>query len=83
MSRETQNSLSEKEKNKVLRILEEQGRTKWFKRWKEHMAFPNNLNPLSKERNEQEKALRYLLLCSKKSLLEPFYAISLMKRMEK
>ena len=62
MSRETQNSLSDKEKNELLKILEEQGRTKWSKRWKEHMAFPNNLNPLSKERNKQEKALRYLLL---------------------
>jgi endonuclease III len=62
MSRETQNSLSDKEKNKLLMILEEQGRIKWLRRWKEHMAFPNNLNPLSKERNEQEKALRYLLL---------------------
>jgi hypothetical protein len=62
MSRETQNSLSDKEKNNLLMILEKQGRTKWSERWKEHMAFPNNLNPLSKERNEQEKALRYLLL---------------------
>jgi hypothetical protein len=62
MPREMQNSLSDKEKNKLLMILEEQGRTKWLRRWKEHMAFPNNLNPLSKERNEQEKALRYLLL---------------------
>ena len=62
MSREIQNSLSDKEKNNLLMILEEQGRTKWFKRWKEHMAFPKNLNTLSKERNEQEKTLRYLLL---------------------
>jgi len=57
-----QNSLSDREKNKLLIILEEQGRIKWFQRWKEHMAFPINLNPLSGERNEQEKALRYLLL---------------------
>jgi|YelNatPaOPRAMG01_1025707.scaffolds.fasta_scaffold33576_2 endonuclease III len=62
MSKETQISLSDKEKNKLLIILEKQGKTKWFKRWKEHMAFPNNINPLSTERNEQEKALRYLLL---------------------
>ncbi len=62
MSRKAQNSLSEIEKNKLLLILEEQGRIKWLKRWKEHIAFPSNLNPLSIERNEQEKALRYLLL---------------------
>jgi hypothetical protein len=62
MSRETQNSLSVREKNKLLIILEKQGRTKWLRRWKEHMAFPNNINPLSQERNEQEKVLRYLLL---------------------
>lgn len=62
MSREKQNSLSEEEKNNLLSTLEKQGKTKWGKRWKEHMAFPNNLNPLSKKRNEQEKALRYLLL---------------------
>lgn len=57
-----QKGLSDKEKNNLLLILEEQGKTKWFKRWKEHMAFPNKLSPLSKDRNEQEKALRYLLL---------------------
>jgi len=62
MSRETQNSLSDKEKNRLLMILEEQGKTKWSERWKEHMAFPKNLDPLSTERSEQEKALRYLLL---------------------
>lgn len=62
MSREHQDSLSDKEKSDLLLILEEQGKTKWLKRWKEHMAFPSNLSPLSKEKNEQEKALRYLLL---------------------
>jgi len=62
MLREAQECLSDKEKNKLLMILEEQGRTKWLKRWKEHMAFPNNLNPFSKDKEEQEKALRYLLL---------------------
>jgi len=62
MSKETQISLSDEEKNKLLTILEEQGRTKWFKRWKEHIAFPDNINPLSSEINEQEKTIRYLLL---------------------
>jgi len=62
MSREVQNSLPDKEKDKLLMILEEHGRTKWEERWKEHMAFPAHLNPISRERNEQEKVLRYLLL---------------------
>jgi len=62
MPKEKQNSLSDEEKNKLLLILEKQGKTKWFKRWKKHMAFPNNMNPLSKEKNEQEKVLRFLLL---------------------
>lgn len=62
MASEFQSVLSDEEKNKLLQILEQQGRGKWFKRWREHMAFPNNLNPLSTDRNEQEKVLRYLLL---------------------
>ncbi len=62
MSKETQNSLSDRKKNELLAILEAYGKDKWFKRWKEHMAFPNNLNPLSKEKDEHEKVLRYLLL---------------------
>lgn len=47
MAKETQRSLSDKERNKLLEILEKQGRNKWFIRWKEHMAIPNNLNPIS------------------------------------
>lgn len=62
MPRETQVSLSDKEKDKLLKILERQGKTKWLKRWKEHMAFPTNMDPLSLDREEQEKVLRYLLL---------------------
>ncbi len=62
MTRERQNSLSDRERDELLTILEEQGKTKWCERWKQHMAFPTNLNPLSKERSEQEKVLRYLLL---------------------
>lgn len=62
MPREYQKSLSDKEKDKLLSILEKQGQTKWLNRWETHMAFPSNLNPLSKNKNEQEKVLRYLLL---------------------
>jgi len=62
MPREKQESLSDKDKERLLLILEKEGKTKWFKRWKEHMAIPDNLNVLSKEKSEQEKILRYLLL---------------------
>ncbi|MGQ9706593.1 MAG: hypothetical protein ACUVWP_06275 [bacterium] len=62
MVKEIQESLLDKDRNKLIGILEKRGKFKWSKRWQSHMAFPNNLNPLSKERNEQEKALRYLLL---------------------
>ncbi|MEW5759731.1 MAG: hypothetical protein AB1779_03075 [Candidatus Thermoplasmatota archaeon] len=62
MPREAQESLSDKRRDNLLKILEKQGRTKWLKRWKEHMAFPSNLNPLSSEKKEKEKSLRYLLL---------------------
>jgi len=62
MTKETQISLSDKDRDRLLEILERQGKTKWFKRWKEHMAVPDNLNPLSSNRDEQEKVLRYLLL---------------------
>jgi len=62
MTKEIQKSLSDKERGKLLEILEEQGKTKWSKRWKIHMAFPDNLNPLTSNRDEQEITLRYLLL---------------------
>lgn len=62
MAKEMQKSLSDKERGKLLVILEKQGRDKWLKRWKAHMAIPNNLNPQSLDRDEQEKVIRYLLL---------------------
>jgi len=62
MAKEMQKSLSDKERGKLLEILEKQGRDKWLKRWKEHMAFPNNLNPQLLNKDEQEKVLRYLLV---------------------
>jgi len=62
MPKEKQQSLSDKEKKKLLDILESSGREKWLRRWKQHMAIPSNLDVLSKDENEQEKVLRYLLL---------------------
>jgi len=62
MPKEKQQGLSDREKEKVLTILEKEGKVKWLKRWKEHMAIPSNLDVLSKDKNEQEKILRYLLL---------------------
>jgi len=62
MPKEFQEDLTDKEKKELLTILEEQGRIKWFKKWKEHMAMPQILNPLSINKKEQEKILRYLLL---------------------
>ncbi len=62
MTRENQKALSDTERDKLLEILEKQGRTQWLGRWKEHMAFPGNLNPLSSDKKEKEKSLRYLLL---------------------
>lgn len=62
MAKEIQISLSDEDRNRLLGIFEKQGKTKWFKRWKKHMAFPRNLKPLSSNIEEQEKVLRYLLL---------------------
>jgi hypothetical protein len=62
MSKEFQKGLTDKERKELLTILEERGRIKWFKKWKEHMAIPQTLNPLSINKKEQEKILRYLLL---------------------
>ena len=62
MAREKQLGLSDSEKEKLLDILEKDGREKWLKRWKEHMAIPSNLDVLSKDKDEQEKILRYSLL---------------------
>jgi hypothetical protein len=61
MAKEIQSSLPDKPKTQLLEILEREGKSKWLKRWKEHMAFPENLNPVSSSRDEQEKVLRYLL----------------------
>ena len=62
MPREKQQSLSDEEKEKLLTTLEKDGRTKWLKRWKEHMAIPSNLDVFPRDKGEQEKILRYLLL---------------------
>ncbi len=45
----------------MLKTLEEQGKSKWFERWENHIAFPTHLNPSSRDREDQEKVLRYLL----------------------
>jgi hypothetical protein len=62
MPKKIQEGLTDKERKELLTILEEQGKTKWFKKWKEHMAIPQTLNPLSINKKEREKILRYLLL---------------------
>jgi len=62
MPREKQPGLSDKEKEKLLDILEKEGRKKWLKRWKDHIAIPRNLDVFSKNKEDQEKILRYLLL---------------------
>lgn len=62
MPREKQKGLSKENLNELLLTLEKEGKSKWLKRWKEHMAIPNNLNISSRDETEQEKVLRYLLL---------------------
>ncbi|CUU05162.1 hypothetical protein JGI3_01077 [Candidatus Kryptobacter tengchongensis] len=62
MAKESQIGLSESDKLKLLRVLEEQGKAKWFVKWKEHMAIPDNLNPFSSSMDDREKVMRYLLL---------------------
>lgn len=61
MARELQESLSAEGKIELLKVLEEQGKEKWLNRWKSHMAFPEHINPVSKNKADQEKVLRYLL----------------------
>lgn len=62
MVKEKQGELSDEKKIKLLEILEKEGKTKWLKRWHKHMAFPDNIDPRSQEKEEREKVLRYLLL---------------------
>lgn len=62
MPREKQPGLSDKEKERLLGILEKEGRKKWLKKWKDHIAIPRNLDVFSKSKEKQEKILRYLLL---------------------
>lgn len=62
MAKETQLSLSDSDRAKLLEILEKLGKSKWLKRWTEHMALSQKSNPFSLDKDEQEKVLRYLLL---------------------
>lgn len=62
MPREKQEKLSDEQIEKLLELLEKQGKEKWIERWKEHMAIPNNLSVSSNKKDEREKVLRYLLL---------------------
>ncbi|HDH97479.1 MAG TPA: hypothetical protein ENF73_07115, partial [Proteobacteria bacterium] len=62
MSRERQESLPDEDKERLLLILEEEGRTKWLKRWKDHMAIPDSLDVLSEDGSKREEIMRYLLL---------------------
>ncbi|MDI9643192.1 MAG: hypothetical protein QFX37_06690 [Archaeoglobales archaeon] len=62
MAKEKQKDSSNEEKELVLNILEDNGKRSWFRRWKEHMAIPKNFKVESKNKLEQERVLRYLLL---------------------
>lgn len=62
MPRAKQEKLPDNQIDELLKTLEEQGREKWARRWKDHIAVPNNLTLLSTDKEEQEKFLRYLLL---------------------
>lgn len=52
MPRVKQEKLSDNQASKILRILEEIGKEKWLERWREHMAFPGNLYPLSTDKDD-------------------------------
>lgn len=62
MARERQRGLEPEQRAQLLKLLEQQGEEKWQKRWQGHIAFPQGINPFSPEKEEQERALRYLLL---------------------
>lgn len=62
MAREKQRELEPEQKVQLLRLLEQLGGEKWQERWQRHIAFPQGINPLSPEKREQERVLRYLLL---------------------
>ena len=62
MAKEKQDRLSDKEREELLKVLEERGKEEWSKRWKKHMAVPTSLDPDSSDLIDREKILRYLLL---------------------
>jgi len=62
MPTEWQESLSQKEKEKILKILNSLGKFLWEQLWHEDMAIPRNLNVTTKDRMEQELILRYLFM---------------------
>lgn len=62
MASETQKTLNEENKRKLLTILEKLGIQEWQKRWVSHMAIPEPLDPYTDNKEQREKILRYLLL---------------------
>jgi len=62
MPKEKQERLSDSQIEELLYFLEAYGKERWFKKWQTHMAIPNNLDPISRDRLEREKVSRYLLL---------------------
>jgi hypothetical protein len=62
MAKETQERLPDSLSYQLLKELEKEGREKWLKRWREHMALPSSLSESMNKREIQEEILRYLLL---------------------
>lgn len=62
MASEIQKTLNKEDKRKLLSILEKRGIQKWQKKWINHMAIPEFVNPFTTDKKQQEKILRYLLL---------------------
>jgi hypothetical protein len=62
VAREEQTSLDPKHRVELLKELEGRGRSEWEEIWKEHIGFPQGIDPSSTVRREQENVLRFMVL---------------------
>lgn len=62
MPKVEQDGLDRQSATRLIKQLNELGKTKWLERWRDHIAIPSGIDPGSSDEKEREKVLRYALL---------------------
>lgn len=62
MPKVEQPALEWTDKVRLIKQLENLGNKWWLERWREHIAIPSEINPLSMEKHDHERVLRYATL---------------------